>query len=631
MLDIKKLNAMKAGIFKGISYYGYTPSVLKSGICKYYRRGIWDKFEWAIVEMALFLKANDGGKGLFTNLINRLKILLMEEIVYSQINDVAKAIKVLEEAQCATLFEDIIAKLLLFCEIVKHLKRGRLVSYINNVAKCNIKKEKWENITIDKVLPFKKDNDSELLLKLGELFINYLKDDRELALFNALNIYCIFMKCEKQIGTGTRYRRKDPVYLIWAILENESLKFPPETRLVIEFAKTMFFRKAMKERPAFGVWAIAIIKFSLNNSNANTNLKTINDFKEVNIEDYFENRPKIEINEGFVVKDYHVNKSYGLKKFAEEGAFVENEDLSLLGKWGAKLKEYYISIKSGSKAKFDFDFNFAITKAKVKVITKAISKAKVNTKPFRVFIVEEQNLPLIPWEKFENVKVLEAGVCGLKVCTIKVSYKNKPYILKEMRPSFRLGRDYMFLDSVKRRFNVAHLGMWRLRSTKKLEQVDRKKRTLVGNWKLSEDSKVVYCIMNEFENVGDLGKNKHFLQTETTFYETLKIMLFDGLFRSSDNILRNILVNKKGEVMSIDEGDIYGKRKEVFGKHDWFKKVENIEKTKVIAQEIITKWKLNDKIEMIATKMKRFGFNDKVEEMTSRFKDYSSIIKDELR
>ena len=52
-----------------------------------------------------------------------------------------------------------------------------------------------------------------------------------------------------------------------------------------------------------------------------------------------------------------------------------------------------------------------------------------------------------------------------------------------------------------------------------------------------------------------------------------------------------------------------------YGLYNWFKKVENIEKTKVIAQEIITKWKLNDKIEMIATKMKRFGFNDKVEEL----------------
>ena len=40
----------------------------------------------------------------------------------------------------------------------------------------------------------------------------------------------------------------------------------------------------------------------------------------------------------------------------------------------------------------------------------------------------------------------------------------------------------------------------------------------------------------------------------------LKIRLFDGLFRSSDNILRNILVNKNNELLSIDEGDYLWKK-----------------------------------------------------------------------
>ena len=75
-------------------------------------------------------------------------------------------------------------------------------------------------------------------------------------------------------------------------------------------------------------------------------------------------------------------------------------------------------------------------------------------------------------------------------------------------------------------------------------------------------------------------KNKEFLDDENVFRESLKIRLFDGLFRSSDNILRNILVNKDGDVLSIDEGDIYGKRKLIFNMNDWFKKVENKEKVK---------------------------------------------------
>ena len=42
----------------------------------------------------------------------------------------------------------------------------------------------------------------------------------------------------------------------------------------------------------------------------------------------------------------------------------------------------------------------------------------------------------------------------------------------------------------------------------------------------------------------------------------MKIRLFDGLFMSSDNILKNILVNEYGDLLSIDEGDLFGKRKD---------------------------------------------------------------------
>ena len=66
-------------------------------------------------------------------------------------------------------------------------------------------------------------------------------------------------------------------------------------------------------------------------------------------------------------------------------------------------------------------------------------------------------------------------------------------------------------------------------------------------------------MMDDFPNVGDLGKNKGFLERDDVFKESLRIRLFDGLFRSSDNILRNILIDSEGVVLSIDEGDIYGK------------------------------------------------------------------------
>ena len=137
-----------------------------------------------------------------------------------------------------------------------------------------------------------------------------------------------------------------------------------------------------------------------------------------------------------------------------------------------------------------------------------------------------------------------------------VKYNGKNYILKEMRPSFNLGRDYVFLDGLKKYFDVRDLGMVRIKSNQGLERVDLKKRTFVGNWKFGE-REVIYCMMKEFINIGDIGKHKDFLKNDSVFKECLKIRLFDGLFRSSDNILRNILINENGELMSIDEGDIY--------------------------------------------------------------------------
>ena len=47
--------------------------------------------------------------------------------------------------------------------------------------------------------------------------------------------------------------------------------------------------------------------------------------------------------------------------------------------------------------------------------------------------------------------------------------------------------------------------------------------------------------------------------------------------------------------MSIDEGDIFGKRAKVFNKSDWFIKKENIEKTKAFSKDIISEWKLEEK------------------------------------
>lgn len=198
-----------------------------------------------------------------------------------------------------------------------------------------------------------------------------------------------------------------------------------------------------------------------------------------------------------------------------------------------------------------------------------------------------------------------------------------------MGESMNYGKDYLFMDECKSIFDLWSMNMKRVVCDKKLIKKESNIKTFVNNTSFNTE-KSIYCMMDYFENIGDLGKNKEYLKDEFVIKECLKIRLFDGLFRSSDNILRNILVNKEGELLSIDEGDIFGKRSNIFNKHDWVS-------SKNISKEILDEV-LNDilsekdmKIKIIEKKMNEYGFSDKIEEFKTRFNDYKTIVNSEWR
>lgn len=591
-LDEERLKQMKCGSFNNISYWGYKSSVLKSGVCKYFRRKFFDKFEWCIIEMMIFGIKN---KGILTNILNRLRILLMEELVFDSVGDIANCVDLIENMEGLSL-EEKMGRMLEFCSIVKELKRGRIVSYINNWWRNKKNNFDVSEVVVDKVKKYEKKGDSEELLKLGELFIKFMDDCDE-------RVFGILMKMYKMEDKfGNRYRRKEGVYLLFEICEDLYVK-NENMKKVFKFGMNMFYRKGMGERLAFGVWLISMVW-----KRDEVDFISRVEGRKYSVEEvveYMRNRESIVIDEDFVVNDYHVNKKFGLGKFGEVGSKVIDEDVSILGSNGDKYKRYYVDCKKGIKWK------------------RLVKKFKVNE------VVDESKLEMIDWSKFSNIDVLEDGVCGLKVCCIRVEYEGKKYIIKEMKDSFRYGRDYMMMDLLKSEFGIKDLGMKRIKSNIGLMVVDSSKKSFVGNWKWGEKD-VVYCMMEEFSNVGDLGKNKDFLEREDVFRESMKIRLFDGLFRSSDNILRNILVNESGEVISIDEGDIFGKRKLVFNKTDWFLKKENIEKSKKIISEIIDEWELEGKVDVVESKMNLFGFNNMVVEMKDRFSKYKEIVLKEF-
>ena len=82
--------------FNNTSEHGYSANILKSGICKYFRRGEKEKFKWSIIEMSIF-QDHPKGSGLITNLINRLKILLMEDLSLGEVYIIGEGNRILDE------------------------------------------------------------------------------------------------------------------------------------------------------------------------------------------------------------------------------------------------------------------------------------------------------------------------------------------------------------------------------------------------------------------------------------------------------------------------------------------------------------------------------------------------------
>jgi hypothetical protein len=547
------------------------------------------------MEMSLFYD-HPKGVGLITNLINRLKILLMEDLSLGETFRINEGIKLLDQYDQDRSQRHI---LLEFCDLVIEGRKNRITSYMN----CWWRFQDYElhitnKLDLNKISKYKKEGDTDELLLLGENLILRLENKEE-------NIFQIFNEMMKiDVKCGPRYRRTEACYLWFEILQD--YMDTRELKDIFHFGLQMFMRKGMKERPAFGIWLGIIVwkRESLDYS-----VKDRISFSEDDFNDYRVNMTKIEIDD-YVIEDYHVNKGFGLGKFAEVGAFVKDEDLSLLT-YGQEYKQFYIDTKhqSGQKPK---------KTEKTKKILKTDKTKKIKDEKF--------GLERLSFD-FTDVKVLQEGVCGGKVCCIMVNYEGKKYILKEMGKSMNWGLDYLLVDECKSYFDLWSMNMKRIVGSKKLIRKDPKIKSFVNNW-IFDDQEAIYTMMDHFENIGDLGKNKEYLKDEFTLKECLKIRLFDGIFRSSDNILRNILVDKSGELLSIDEGDIYGKRGKIFNHNDWCQK-------KNINDEILNEV-LNDvlsesvmKKRLIKKKMIEYGHEDKISEFENRFDNYKEIVNNE--
>jgi len=433
-----------ATCFNNSSLFGYTATALKSGVCKYYRRKENKKFMWCVLELLAFQTVEKGGM-LVTNLVNRLKILLMEDLSVLEVWRVKEGIRLL------TLFEkENRSELLLdFCSLVEGGRRSRLVSYAKNFWK--LQESPSYEVELTRIKKYRVTGDSNELLRMGEVMLRLLDEGDDGVIRVLLDMLLLKEKC------GRRFRRNDGVYLFWKLMEGRV------DDDVLEFGLNRFFKKDMRERDAFAVWVCLL---ALTKKKARVECVEVRKWSMEEYEEVEKKRERLILDE-YVVKDWHVNRMYTLEKFRNVGAFVVDEELGVLE--GEEMyRELYMT---------------TIPSPPMKV--KREKRVKKN-----VCIPPEEK---IDWNEFENVVVLEKGVCGGKVCCLDVRYRGKRFVLKEMKKSMNEGLDYKLMDSLKSMVGLKDLKMRRIESNGGLIKLDLKKG-YKGNWRLGVRERELYIV-----------------------------------------------------------------------------------------------------------------------------------------
>lgn len=175
----------------------------------------------------------------------------------------------------------------------------------------------------------------------------------------------------------------------------------------------------------------------------------------------------------------------------------------------------------------------------------------------------------------DEVQLILKGVRAGKLPCGYLSIKGKDKVIKPMNKGLNYGMDYLYIDRQKRLFGLRELDVkvWKIRgkvlTMKHCEQ--EKDGTIVKKktyeWETSEHDQVI-VIMNKVNNGKNFNKCKDLLKDEEMFKEMIKIMLFNGFFRTSDNTTRNILVDENNALWAIDQNSIYGARRNIFNKNE---------------------------------------------------------------
>lgn len=606
--------------FSSISKSGYKLDILKSALQKYLRRREVDKMLWCLSEIYLFHKYASSDvekkacKGIITNVMNRLIVMMDEEMLFAEVDKYTqcmKWMKMFDEGNredfkllvkiCKTMLG---ARLLrLNSDIYSYWWRGAGIYKIVEIEESEIEDDVYE---ICNRLYSKEEKESETWEKERINLMRFISAFRK---GDASCYYWAHAMFNSDVKGKRRFRRKDCVYIIWEYLF-EVIGNDERLKACLKLKLEQFFVKTRTEQH---IWLSSAISIAMNRDKLNLeNVEWDIEVNDEEVEGLFENREKLKIDDYAI--DMHCSEGRKLGKnkadFALEGCIVVNEDKEY---YNEEWRDMYCNLKLNADS-----CNTCCVEKKVK------KKKKV--------VKNDIYMEFIDGSK---IKENELRICMEKTCGNKVMcFEYDGMIWKESRASFDYNKDYQLVDNCKMMFGLNFIGMKRIESNFRIEKINKKESTWTNNWHkvmAKENEKVVYCVMHKIgngENMSQHKNKKQLLMKKEVAKEIAKIAIFRGIFRVTDFNLRNILLDNDENLVSIDEGDI-GKRKGIFGARDkWLKTYLNNEIMQEAYNDIVMNKKENKN--EIKRLMNEFNYNkDTIHKVLMQFDNLENDLKKE--